>query len=56
MGRVLMEGLDASRRVTFAALYLVDADRKGLDLFAEFGSSPRARASTSPRCVASSTR
>jgi two-component system sensor histidine kinase HydH len=48
MGRVLMEGLDASRRVTFAALYLVDADRKGLDLFAEFGSSPDARLDLAP--------
>lgn len=43
MGRVLMDGLEHSRRVTAAALYLADAERKGLDLFAHFGGAPEAR-------------
>ncbi len=43
MGRVLMEGLEASHRVTSAALYLVDADRRGVDLFAHHGAPPEAR-------------
>lgn len=43
MGRVLMDGLEHSRRVTSAALYLVDAERKGLDLMAHFGGAPDAR-------------
>ncbi len=48
MGAVLMLGLEASRRVTFAALYLVDADRKGVDLFAHHGSVPAARLELAP--------
>ncbi len=48
MGRVLMQGLEGSRRVTFAALYLVDADRKGLDLFAHLGAAPDARLELAP--------
>ncbi|MFO0651544.1 MAG: ATP-binding protein [Polyangiales bacterium] len=48
MGGVLMLGLEASRRVTFAALYLVDADRKGVDLFAHHGSAPAARLELAP--------
>ena len=48
MGTVLMLGLEASRRVTFAALYLVDADRKGVELFAHLGSSPAARLELAP--------
>ncbi len=43
MGRVLMDGLDHSRRVTSAALYVVDAERKGLDLMAHFGGTPDTR-------------
>ena len=43
MGRVLMDGLEHSRRVTSAALYVVDAERKGLDLMAQFGGTPDAR-------------
>jgi signal transduction histidine kinase len=48
MGRALMDGLAASRRVTFAALYLVDADRKGLDLFAHLGAEPSPRLDLAP--------
>lgn len=48
MGTVLMLGLEASRRVTFAALYLVDADRKGVELFAHLGSPPAARLELAP--------
>jgi signal transduction histidine kinase len=48
LGRVLMQGLDATRRVTFAALYLVDADRKGLDLVAHHGAAPEARLDLAP--------
>jgi two-component system sensor histidine kinase HydH len=43
MGRVLMEGLDRSRRVTAASLYLVDADRKGLDLLSQLGDTAARR-------------
>jgi len=43
MGRVLMDGLGRSRRVTSAALYLVDADRKGLDLMAQLGDTAERR-------------
>jgi signal transduction histidine kinase len=43
MGRVLMDGLDRSRRVTAASLYLVDADRKGLDLLAQLGDTAARR-------------
>ncbi len=40
LGRELMEGLAASRRVTTASLYLVDADRKAVDLYAHLGAEP----------------
>nr|MBK7065408.1 two-component system sensor protein [Deltaproteobacteria bacterium] len=43
MGRVLMDGLSRSRRVTSASLYLVDADRKGLDLTAQLGDTAERR-------------
>ncbi len=43
MARVLLEGLESSRRVTHASLYLVDADRGGLDLFVHLGPAPIAR-------------
>src|SRR5262249_43661763 len=33
MGRVLLEGLEASRRITHASLYLVDPEHQGFDLF-----------------------
>ncbi|MFO0602435.1 MAG: ATP-binding protein [Polyangiales bacterium] len=43
LGRALMEGLDATRRVTSAALYLVDADRRALERVAWHGTEPEAR-------------
>jgi two-component system, NtrC family, sensor histidine kinase HydH len=48
LGRVLMAGLDTSRRVTFGALYLVDADRRGLELFAHLGVEPKPRHELAP--------
>jgi two-component system sensor histidine kinase HydH len=54
MGAVLMEGLEPSRRVTSASLYLVDADARALELIAQLGPES-ARASTSPRCARCST-
>jgi signal transduction histidine kinase len=43
LGRTLMQGLDATRRVTSAALYLVDADRRALERVAWHGTEPEAR-------------
>lgn len=43
MGRVLLEGLEASRRVTHASLFLVDPERRGMDLFVHLGPAPVAR-------------
>jgi len=43
LGRTLMEGLEATRRVTSAALYLVDADRRTLERVAWLGAEPGAR-------------
>jgi signal transduction histidine kinase len=43
LGRVLLEGLEASRRVTHASLYLADPERRALDLFVHLGPAPIAR-------------
>ncbi len=43
LGRLLMDGLEGTRRVTSAALYLVDAERAGLDLQAHLGTAPAPR-------------
>ena len=43
LGRVLMEGLEGTRRVTAASLYLVDAERIGLDRLANLGAETAAR-------------
>lgn len=48
LGRTLMEGLDATRRATSAALYLVDAERRGLDLTAHHGPDAPARLEIAP--------
>jgi len=43
LARVLIEGLEASRRITHASLYLVDAEQRGADLFVHLGPSPVTR-------------
>lgn len=43
LGRVLVEGLEASRRVTHASLYLADPERRGMDLLAHLGPAPIVR-------------
>ncbi|MEI8256933.1 MAG: histidine kinase dimerization/phospho-acceptor domain-containing protein, partial [Deltaproteobacteria bacterium] len=43
IGRILLEGLESSRRVTHASMYLVDAERRGLDLFVHLGPAPASR-------------
>jgi signal transduction histidine kinase/uncharacterized membrane protein len=43
LGRVLLEGLESSRRVTHASLYLMDPERRALDLFVHLGPAPVAR-------------
>jgi len=37
LGAALMQGLEASRRITSASLYLVDAERRGLEQLAHLG-------------------
>jgi two-component system sensor histidine kinase HydH len=48
LGRELMDGLEASRRVTHASLYFTDPERKALDRFAHFGASPVDRIELGP--------
>lgn len=43
LGRELIDGLAASRRITNASLYFVDPERKGLDLFVHLGAAPPER-------------
>lgn len=43
IGRILLEGLESSRRVTHASMYLVDAERRGIDLFVHLGPAPASR-------------
>jgi signal transduction histidine kinase len=43
IGRILLEGLESSRRVTHASMYLVDPERRGVDLFVHLGPAPVAR-------------
>jgi signal transduction histidine kinase len=43
LGRELIDGLASSRRVTHAALYFADAERKGFDRFVHLGAEPPER-------------
>ena len=43
IGRILLEGLESSRRVTHASMYLVDPERRGVDLFVHLGPAPVSR-------------
>ena len=48
LARTLMEGLERSRRVTHASLYLVDEDRRGYNLSAHVGPQPVSRVEIVP--------
>ena len=48
MARVLLEGLERSRRITHGAIYLVDEDQRGYDLSAHVGPPPAARIEIAP--------
>ncbi len=43
LGAALMQGLESSRRITSASLYLVDAERRGLERIAQLGPAPSPR-------------
>jgi signal transduction histidine kinase len=46
--RLLMQGLEGSRRVTHAALYLADADGRGYNLHGHVGPEPAGRVEMAP--------
>ncbi|MCA9576744.1 MAG: ATP-binding protein [Polyangiales bacterium] len=46
--RLLMDGLERSRRVTHAALYLADADGRGYNLHGHMGPEPAGRVEMAP--------
>ncbi len=48
MTRVLLAGLERSRRMTHAAIYLVDEDVRGYDLAAHLGPDPARRVEIAP--------
>jgi signal transduction histidine kinase len=48
LGRELMDGLSASRRVTHASLYFTEPERKALERFAHFGAPPADRVEMAP--------